>query len=200
MIALLFIAGIFIACHSQKATSNKPEDMKKMNNDRPHVLISTSMGEIEIELFPDDAPLGVKNFLQYVNTKFYDGTIFHRVINGFMIQGGGFTESLGRMDTFPPIAYEGGNGLSNLRGTIAYARTSDPNSATSQFFINHRDNFGLDHGKTQDGYGYAVFGKVVRGMDVVDKIAIVQTGVKPNGMRDVPVKPVIINSVRLTGE
>ncbi len=194
LVITFFIAG----CQSQQEAGNRTNKVaQNMKSEKPHVIIETSMGEIEVELYPDKSPAGVKNFLEYVNEKFYDNTIFHRVIYNFMIQGGGFTKDLVQKQTKAPIPYEGDNGLSNTRGTISWARTSDPNSATSQFFINHRDNFGLDHGNTQDGFGYAVFGKVVRGMAVVDQIAGVQTGSKPNGMRDVPVKPVMINSIRV---
>jgi len=199
--SMLVIFSLFILicnCQSQQKASNQSSERdQKMVSIKPHVLISTSLGEIEVELYPDKAPVSVKNFLDYVNAKFYDNTIFHRVIYNFMIQGGGFTENMMPKDCNPPIPYEGDNGISNLRGTISYARTADPNSATSQFFINHRDNLGLDHGNTQDGYGYAVFGKVIRGLDIVDQIASVQTGSRPNGMRDVPTKPVLIKRVRV---
>jgi cyclophilin family peptidyl-prolyl cis-trans isomerase len=160
----------------------------------PQVLMKTSMGDIQLELFPDKAPKSVANFLSYVKKGFYDNTIFHRVIKNFMIQGGGFNKDLNEFETDPPIVNEAGNGLTNDRGTIAYARTNVVNSATSQFFINHKDNTFLNHRNEQpDGFGYAVFGKVVKGMDIVDKIAVVQTGNK-NGMGDVPVTPVMILS------
>ncbi|MBN2104985.1 peptidylprolyl isomerase [bacterium] len=185
-------------CLAQQGEVNRSSKSdKKTISKKPHILIKTSMGEIEVELYREKAPVSVNNFLDYVNSTFYDNTVFHRVICNFMIQGGGFKENLVRKETRAPIPYEGDNGLSNLRGTISYARTADPNSATSQFFINHRDNFGLDHGNTRDGYGYAVFGKVVRGMDVVDQIASVKTGTRPNGMQDVPIKPVKIYHIRL---
>jgi peptidyl-prolyl cis-trans isomerase A (cyclophilin A) len=194
MFMRFIVMGCFILCSTVLAGS-----VKKPVSQNPHVLIKTSMGDIEVELYPDKAPVSVGNFLEYVNAKFYDKTIFHRVINGFMIQGGGFTANMAEKQTRKPISYEI-TGLSNVRGTISYARTNDPNSATSQFFINHRDNFNLDHGKTRDGYGYAVFGKVVSGMSVVDQIAGVQTGMNPNGMSDVPVKPVVILSIRVVGQ
>jgi cyclophilin family peptidyl-prolyl cis-trans isomerase len=196
-IFLLSLCGLLMNSQvlQSQTGENKMQTKKKVT--KPHVLIVTSMGEIEVELYPDKAPVSVDNFLSYVNEKFYDHTIFHRVIANFMIQGGGFTADLSKKETKAPIPYEGNNGLSNERGTIAYARTQDPNSATCQFFINHRDNFGLDHGKTADGYGYAVFGKVIRGMAVVDQIAAVQTGARSNGMRDVPVKTVSIESIRM---
>ena len=192
---LTVISAILIVWGCNSSEKTEPAGDKTSAAKPAHVLMETSMGEIELELFPEKAPAGVKNFQDYVKSGFYDGTIFHRVIYGFMIQGGGYPEDLSRKETNPPIPYEGDNGLQNLRGTIAYARTNDPNSATSQFFINHRDNLNLDHGNTPDGYGYAVFGKVVRGMDVVDRIASTQVGTRPNGMQNVPVKPIIISKV-----
>jgi peptidyl-prolyl cis-trans isomerase A (cyclophilin A) len=160
----------------------------------PVVVMKTSLGEIRVRLRKDKAPATVANFLGYVGRKFYDGTVFHRVIDGFMIQGGGFTSDLGRKPTSPPIALETQGGLKNTRGTIAMARTSDANSATSQFFINVVDNAALD--PKGDGTGYAVFGEVIGGMDVVDKIRAVPTTTK-GGMRDVPVEPVVIESARV---
>lgn len=159
----------------------------------PHVTLNTSAGEIELELDEAKAPITVKNFLAYVDAGFYNGTVFHRVIPGFMIQGGGMTADMQDKSTNPPIKNEADNGLHNVRGTIAMARTQATDSATSQFFINHRDNAALDHGAR--GFGYAVFGKVVRGMDVVDQIANVPTGRR--GMhQDVPVQPVVILSAK----
>jgi cyclophilin family peptidyl-prolyl cis-trans isomerase len=164
--------------------------------DNPKVLINTNVGDITVELDPDKAPATVKNFLSYVDDGHYAGTQFHRVINGFMIQGGGYTADFKEKDTRAPVANEADNGLKNDRGTIAMARTSNPNSATAQFFINHADNDFLNHrGKTPQGWGYAVFGHVVSGMDVVDKIAAVPTGVAANGMTDVPKTPVVIESI-----
>jgi len=162
----------------------------------PTVVIKTSLGDITVELAADKAPETVKNFLQYVDDKFYDRTIFHRVISSFMIQGGGFDAGLVKKATRAAIANEAKNGLSNARGTIAMARTSDPDSATAQFFINVKDNAALDRsGDGPQGAGYAVFGKVTEGMDVVDKIKAVPTGMK-SGMNDVPTTPVVIESVR----
>ena len=158
------------------------------------VLISTSLGDIKVELYEKEAPESVKNFLAYVNDKFYDGTIFHRVIAGFMLQGGGFTENMEQKPTKPPIKNEGGNGLKNDTYTLAMARTSVPDSATSQFFINVKNNDFLNRDKSQDGVGYAVFGKVIDGTDVVKKIEQVQTGRK-GMLSDVPVQPVVIKSV-----
>jgi peptidyl-prolyl cis-trans isomerase A (cyclophilin A) len=156
--------------------------------------MSTSLGDIKIELYEKDAPETVKNFLAYVNDKFYDGTIFHRVIPGFMIQGGGFTPEMQQKQTKPPIKNESTNGLTNDTYTLAMARTSVPDSATSQFFINVKDNGFLNRAQSQDGVGYAVFGKVIDGTDVVKKIEQVQTGRK--GMySDVPTEPVVIKSV-----
>jgi len=163
----------------------------------PIVLMKTSMGDIKLELYPQKAPKTVANFLSYVEDGFYDGTIFHRVIGNFMIQGGGFTPDTKQKETKPPIVNEAGNGLRNLRGTIAMARTSDVNSATSQFFINVADNPNLDHkDETPREFGYAVFGKVIEGMDVVDKIKEVKTTTK-GYYEDVPVEPVIIQSMKV---
>ena len=161
--------------------------------ENPHVLLNTSMGEIEIELEAEKAPVSVKNFLEYVESGYYDGTVFHRVIPGFMIQGGGFNEGLSQKKTRAPIKNEADNGLHNVRGTLAMARTQNVDSATSQFFINHRDNDFLDHG-TRD-FGYAVFAKVVRGMDVVDQIAQVPTGNR-SMMQNVPRTPVKVISAK----
>ena len=154
----------------------------------PKVLIKTSLGDITLELDQAKAPITVKNFLSYVDAKFYDGLIFHRVMPGFMIQGGGLTADMHEKAGKPPIKNESGNGLKNARGTVAMARTNELDSATSQFFINHVDNFGLDEAK------YCVFGKVVAGLDVVDAIAKVKTGVR--GVHsDVPREPITILSV-----
>jgi peptidyl-prolyl cis-trans isomerase A (cyclophilin A) len=164
----------------------------------PKVLLETNMGTIELELYPDKAPISVQNFLDYVKSEFYNGVIFHRVIKDFVIQGGGYDVNMKKKQTNPPIKNEAENGLLNKRGTICYARTPVVDSATSQFFINHRDNQVLDHGVRD--YGYAVFGKVTKGMDVVDKIANVKTHNLSNGMGDVPVQPVIILSAKIVGE
>ena len=158
------------------------------------VVLTTTLGEIELELDEAKAPITVKNFLQYVDDGFYDGVIFHRVISGFMIQGGGFTPAMQQKKTRATIQNEAANGLKNVRGSVAMARTSDPHSASAQFFINHKDNAFLDY-PGSDGWGYAVFGRVTRGMDVVDKIAAVKTGVK-SGMGDVPVETVASVSAR----
>ncbi len=159
------------------------------------VLMTTSLGDVTLELDGDKAPVTVANFLQYVDDKHYDNTVFHRVIADFMIQGGGFEPGMRQKKTRAPIKNESANGLSNKRGTIAMARTSVPDSASSQFFINVKDNDFLDKAKSHDGVGYAVFGKVVEGMDVVDKIRAVPTGNR-GGHGDVPAEDVVITSVR----
>jgi peptidyl-prolyl cis-trans isomerase A (cyclophilin A) len=163
----------------------------------PQVELRTTLGTIIVELNPERAPVTVKNFVQYVEDGFYNGTVFHRVIDGFMIQGGGFTPDLNPKTTRPPIPLESQNGLRNDVGTIAMARTRDPNSATAQFFINVVDNEGLNHPKP-DGHGYAVFGKVVKGMDIVGRIAKLPNGPKPPHM-NVPVETVVITAARMVG-
>lgn len=163
--------------------------------DNPRVLMKTSKGDIVIELFADKAPITVNNFLSYVDEKFYDGTIFHRVVKGFVIQGGGLTADFVTKKTKPPIKNEANNGLKNLRGTIAMARTSDINSATCQFFINLVDNPFLDHkDDTPEGFGYAVFGRVVSGLEVVDAIGNSPT-MTYRGYRDVPRETITIISI-----
>jgi len=163
----------------------------------PVVIMETTAGTIEIELYQDKAPKTVENFLQYVKTGFYDKTIFHRVINNFMIQGGGFLEGMVEKKTQKPIQNEADNGLRNDTGSIAMARTSDPHSATAQFFINVNDNSPLNHtSKTPSGWGYAVFGKVTNGMHVVNRIKMMRTG-SLAGHDDVPMDPIIIKKVSL---
>jgi cyclophilin family peptidyl-prolyl cis-trans isomerase len=161
----------------------------------PVVFIETSAGTIKVELFADKAPVTVKNFLSYVDDKFYDGTIFHRVIANFMIQGGGFEPGMKEKGTKAPIVNEASNGVANDRGTVAMARTSDPNSATAQFYINLKDNTGLNKSQARGGAGYCVFGKVVDGMDVVDKIAQAQTANRDQH-EAVPVEDIVIKSIR----
>jgi peptidyl-prolyl cis-trans isomerase A (cyclophilin A) len=178
LVASLALAG---AVHAQQAA--------------PRVKLATSAGDILVELDQAKAPKTVENFLQYVGDKHYDGTVFHRVIDGFMIQGGGFTADMQQKPTRAPIALEASNGLKNDRYTIAMARTGNPNSATSQFFINVKNNDSLN-APNPDGYGYTVFGRVVSGTDVVDKIRAVQTGNK-GGMQNVPLEPIIIKSATL---
>jgi cyclophilin family peptidyl-prolyl cis-trans isomerase len=166
------------------------------NKTNPKVIMKTSMGDITIELYPDKAPITVKNFFSYVDEKFFDGTIFHRVMKGFMIQGGGLTPDFTEKPKKPTIKNEAANMLKNKRGTIAMARMPDKDSASCQFFINHVDNPGLDHrDNTPEGYGYAVFGKVINGMDVVDSIANV-TIVTKSGRANVPRETITIISIR----
>jgi peptidyl-prolyl cis-trans isomerase B (cyclophilin B) len=161
------------------------------------VKITTNLGVIEVELAPNEAPASVENFLNYAKAGFYDGTIFHRVIEGFMIQGGGFEPGLKKKDTKEPIQNEADNGLQNLVGTLAMARTNDPHSATAQFFINTADNHFLNHtDKSPRGWGYAVFGKVTSGLDVVRQIEGSTTGQR-DGMGDVPLEDVVIQKVEV---
>ncbi len=168
--------------------------------DNPKVLMKTSQGDVEIELFADKAPNTVKNFLGYVNEGAYDGTIFHRVIKGFMNQGGGFDKDYKKRPTKAPIQNEADNGLKNKRGTIAMARTGQPHSATNQFFINTVDNPFLNHtGKNMRGWGYAVFGEVTKGMEVMDKIA--DTPTKPGRLgQNMPITPVVIEKIEVIEE
>ena len=162
------------------------------------IIFNTNHGPISIALDSEKAPKSAENFLQYAKEGFYNGTIFHRVIDGFMIQGGGFEPGMSQKANHDPIDNEADNGLSNLTGTLAMARTAEPHSATSQFFINVSDNFFLDHrGKTAQGWGYAVFGKVVDGMDVVNKIKSCQTTSRA-GHQDVPIDDIIIESTDVT--
>ena len=165
-----------------------------------HILMTTTLGPMTLELDAENAPKTVENFLSYVSNGFYDGTIFHRVINNFMVQGGGFTADMEQKATQAPIDNEANNGLKNARGTIAMARTQDPHSATAQFFINVQDNDFLNHtGENMQGWGYTVFGKVTDGEDVLDKIRCVQTGSQA-GHQDVPVEPIIIESVTVIAD
>lgn len=162
------------------------------------ITLTTNLGTIAIELDFENAPNTAANFQQYCEEGFYEGTIFHRVINGFMIQGGGMTEDMSQKSTREPIENEADNGLKNVKGSLAMARTGDPHSATAQFFINVADNDFLNHtSKTAQGWGYAVFGKVVEGMDVVESIKAVQTG-SHGGHRDVPLEAIVIESCEVT--
>ena len=194
-VCLGLFAGLTLSARAQEpipavpvpdATATPTPETPKEEN--PMVILKTSKGDITIELFEKEAPVTVANFLKYVDSGFYKGTIFHRVINGFMIQGGGFTKDMNQKPTNPPIKNEAANGLKNTRGTLAMARTSDPSSATAQFFINVVDNGFLDF-KSPDprGIGYCVFGKVVSGMEAVDAIKAVRTG-----QQDVPVETIEI--------
>jgi cyclophilin family peptidyl-prolyl cis-trans isomerase len=195
------------AADTEKATTQSAPDAKTdvkaevegvaESGGNPVVLFETNYGNIKVELFKDKAPISAENLLSYVRDGFYDGTVFHRVVKGFVIQAGGWTEDLDQKETKAPIKNEATNGLSNLRGTLSVARTSDINSGTTHFFINLVDNKRLDHtGETAAQYGYAVFGKVIEGMDVVDKIAQVPVTTR-GGSRDVPVKPVVITKARM---
>ena len=180
-----YILQLIASCALMLATTTTYAD------DVTKVAMKTSMGEIIMELYSEKAPKTVENFLQYVKSGFYNGTVFHRIINGFMVQGGGYDKKMQEKETREPIQNEAKNGLKNLPYSMAMARTRDPHSATAQFFINVNDNRFLDY-PGQDGWGYAVFGKVIQGMDVVDKIREVKTG--PG---DQPKKPVIIESARI---
>jgi cyclophilin family peptidyl-prolyl cis-trans isomerase len=157
------------------------------------IRFETTLGNFTVELYADKAPVSAENFLKYVDESFFDGTVFHRIVPGFVIQGGGFTEDMTQKKNHPPIKNEADNGVKNTRGTLSMARTNDINSATSQFFVNLKDNDFLDH--TRGNFGYAVFGRVTEGMDVIDKIAAVKTG-RRRGFEDVPLDPVIMTSVR----
>ncbi len=182
-VAICLAAGVTVAALLPMAASAQ-------GTAAPRVKLNTSQGDIVLELYPDKAPKTVENFLQYVRDQHYDGTVFHRVISNFMIQGGGFTADLQQKPTRAPVALEATNGLKNDRGAIAMARTSNPNSATSQFFINTVNNANLN-APMPDGYGYTVFGKVVAGLDVVDKIRAVPVG--DRGMhQNVPQTPITI--------
>lgn len=200
-LALLVPVAAFAAAPAAKPAAKPAEPAKAEASApapaaaNPKVLLHTSMGDITLELYPDKAPKSVENFLQYVKDGFYDGTVFHRVINNFMIQGGGWTKDLQRKRTHAPIRNEANNGLSNLRGTVAMARTADPNSAAAEFFINVVDNKRLDYIADANGtvsWGYAVFGKVIDGMDVVDKIRAVETSAQGPFISDVPKTPIVI--------
>jgi peptidyl-prolyl cis-trans isomerase A (cyclophilin A) len=193
---LLFAAAAVTAQTPAAAPTTEPATQAAP---APRVLMRTSLGDITIELAPEKAPKSVENFLAYVQAKFYDGTVFHRVIDNFMVQGGGFGADLAQKPTRAPVVNEADNGLSNLRGTVAMARTNDPDSATAQFFINVVDNQRLDHVSKENGFtwGYAVFGRVVSGMDVVDRIKATPTGPGGPFPRDVPVTPVVIQSIEV---
>jgi peptidylprolyl isomerase/peptidyl-prolyl cis-trans isomerase B (cyclophilin B) len=194
---MLGISGCGASEPGKQTVSTTPAAGQPAN---PRVLIETSKGNITVELFPTQAPQSAANFLGYVKNGFYDGLIFHRVIPGFMVQGGGMMPSMAEKPNGAPIRNEAGNGLKNLRGTLAMARTGDPHSATSQFFINVADNAFLNHrGESIEGWGYAVFGQVVDGMDVVDAIVAVPCGNRgPHG--DVPIEPVVMQRVSVLPE
>jgi cyclophilin family peptidyl-prolyl cis-trans isomerase len=190
---LLFaLAAVAVFGGLAAAVSLRPEKGRKSDS---VVILETSLGTIKLQLFPNQAPLTVKNFLRYVDDRFYDGQVFHRVIPGFMIQGGGLLPGLKEKKTRPPVKNEAGNGLPNVRGTLALARTTDPDSGTCQFFINLKDNAFLDRANAPDRAGYCVFGRVIEGMDVVDRIAGVATGGQ-GAHQNVPQVDVIIKSAR----
>ena len=192
--ALLILFGVVISAAGQDKAAKKPAAGAKY----PVVVMETTMGTIKVQVLTDRAPATAKNFLDYVNTGFFDSTIFHRVVPGFVIQGGGYLESMAPKPTQPPIKNESKNGLKNLRGTLSMARYNDPNSATSQFFINLADNSNLD--ASAGDWGYAVFAKVIEGMDVVDKIAGVNTATRNvlgTQFANVPVQPVIVKSAKV---
>jgi peptidyl-prolyl cis-trans isomerase A (cyclophilin A) len=186
----LFALCLLSACASKPIEGGTPA-----KGGLVRVEVSTSMGSFEVEIDPRTAPKTAENFLAYVDAGFYDGTVFHRVISDFMIQGGGFDKDLNKKPTREPVVNEAKDALKNKRGTMAMARTPNPDSATAQFFVNVKDNPALDYREGPGGAGYCAFGTVVRGMDVVDKIKDVPTGFK-NGMQDVPSSPVIIESIR----
>tara|TARA_B100000524_G_scaffold307207_1_gene182689 strand:+ start:911 stop:1528 length:618 start_codon:yes stop_codon:yes gene_type:complete len=191
-----FIATLLILVSSCAENNNVAEVEQQKEKVMTEVIIKTSLGDINLELNNEKAPITVENFISIAESGYYEGTIFHRVINGFMIQGGGLTADMSNKSSgTSPIQNEANNGLSNDRGTIAMARTMDPHSATSQFFINHKDNGFLNHtGETSQGWGYAVFGVVTDGMDVVDQIAEVATG-SSGAYQDVPQEVITIESV-----
>jgi cyclophilin family peptidyl-prolyl cis-trans isomerase len=197
LVAARFLAGAAVGDASTPPADNKADapkpDAKPAVAKNPIVVMNTTMGTVEMEIFADKAPISADNFLKYVDAGFYNGTIFHRVIPTFMIQGGGFTADMAEKPTRAPIKNEATNGLTNDLGTLAMARTNEVDSATAQFFINVQDNPFLNH--TAASYGYAVFGKVVSGLDVVAKIKTVPTTIK-NGMEDVPETPVVIKSIQ----
>lgn len=196
LLAGMLAAVMASAAGAQESKPAAPAPTSPKMKGKVVVQIETSLGNIKAELYPEKAPKTVENFLAYVKAGFYDGTIFHRVIPGFVIQGGGFTKDMKQKKTNPAIALESQNGLKNARGTLAMARTNDPNSATSQFFVNLKDNAMLDYPKP-DGNGYAVFGKVTSGLEIVDKIAGVTTTTLESGMADVPVEPVLIKTIKV---
>ena len=198
LLALLLLLPLGLCAQTAPATSAAETPPAP----GPQVQLHTSVGDITLELFPDKAPKSVANFLQYVSEGFYDGTVFHRAINGYLVQGGLYTRDLQPKRTHPAIASEADNGLSNLRGTVAVARGADPNSGTAQFFINLVDNRRLDFAGNQSGltWGYAVFGRVVEGMNVVDKIAALPTRGQGAFAADVPYPLPVIQSARVVGE
>lgn len=198
LIALLLIVSLPLSAQEGESDTQSQTRDETRATENPSVILHTNFGAITVELFEEEAPKSTQNFLRYARDGHYDGTIFHRVIDNFMIQGGGFDTDMEQKPTRDPIDNEADNGLENERGTLAMARTNDPHSATSQFFINVADNSFLDHRSKHSGqtWGYAVFGRVIDGMDVVDEIRAVETA--PQGMhRDMPVDPVVIERVEI---
>ena len=195
---VIFSTSLLLLSSCGDSTSNN-EIEKIMEKTMTQVTIKTSVGDIQLELNNEKAPITVENFKTIANSGYYEGTVFHRVINGFMVQGGGLTADMNNKSSgTSPIQNEANNGLSNDRGTIAMARTMDPHSATSQFFINHKDNGFLNHtGENSQGWGYAVFGAVTEGMEIVDQIAEVATG-SSGGHQDVPIEVITIESVTIS--
>jgi peptidyl-prolyl cis-trans isomerase A (cyclophilin A) len=191
-LTILLLAGACTEAGEQDAVTTDSTAVAAAK-EYPMVVFSTTLGDITIELYPEEAPVTVANILEYVDAGFYDGTIFHRIVPGFVVQGGGFSADMARKPTRSPITNEANNGLKNERGTLSMARTGEVNSATSQFFINLVDNDVLDHGVRD--FGYAVFARVVEGMEVVDSLAGVPT-TNRGPMQDVPAEPVIIQSAR----
>lgn len=198
MMKNLFFALFLFMPWLATAQQAEPTESNPFEKELPTVIIHTSKGDIKVELYEDQAPITVENFLAYARKGHYDGTIFHRVIPGFMIQGGGFTPDHQPRPNEPPIENEADNGLANKRGTLAMARTNEPHSATSQFFINVTDNAALDHRGKQSGrtWGYAVFGQVTEGIEVVDEIRFVETETR-GPHQDVPIEPIVIESVEI---
>ena len=196
-LAIFSVALLLLSSCGDKTSNTEIENIKE--NTMTQVIIKTSVGDIKLELNDEKAPITVENFKTIAKSGYYEGTIFHRVINGFMVQGGGLTADMNNKSSgTSPIQNEANNGLSNDRGTIAMARTMDPHSATSQFFINHKDNGFLNHtGEDSQGWGYAVFGAVTEGMEIVDQIAEVATG-SSGGHQDVPVEVITIKSVTIS--
>ena len=193
LIQLSVTASILIFFSACSADEKKSTAKATTVNDSENtVILLTTKGNIKLKLYPEKAPITVKNFLSYIDSGFYNNTIFHRIIPGFVIQGGGFSKEMDRKKTLPSIKNEADNGLKNLRGTLSMARTHIVNSATSQFFINLKDNDSLDHGSRD--FGYAVFAEVIEGMEIVDKIASVKTTNSP--MPNIPVEQVVIESVK----
>jgi len=195
-----FLKFAFISMALALAATYTPSTHSHSHGNNPMLTMSTTLGDIEIELYPEKAPATARNFIDYVEAGYFDNLIFHRVIPGFMIQGGGFTSDMQKRPARPPIHNEADNGLKNLTGTLAMARTADPNSATDQFFINLVDNAFLDHtAKTPQGWGYAVFGKVVSGMQVVREIAAQPTG-SVGPYQDVPQQPIVILKAEMSAQ